>query len=209
MSERQGIWSLLASPRVYDAFHHLIGARRWLRRFARDTVRAPKKTRILDIGCGPASLLTYLSDVEYIGFDRNQAYIDQAKRNFKNRGIFICDDVKNFSNYSLEPVETVVAIGLLHHLTNSLVIEVLQSIVNTLKPGGRLVTADPCFHPDQSVIQRFVVSHDRGMHVRAFDEYVALCSTTFPSPAARFESAHIPFPYFACIMEAKREILYT
>jgi len=30
MSERRGLWSPLSSPIVYELFHHLIGARRWL-----------------------------------------------------------------------------------------------------------------------------------------------------------------------------------
>jgi hypothetical protein len=40
MSERRGLWSPLYSPAIYEAFHHLIGARRWLRRFANDVIRA-------------------------------------------------------------------------------------------------------------------------------------------------------------------------
>ena len=40
MSERGGLWSPLSNPTVYEAFHHLIGARRWLRQFTRDVIRA-------------------------------------------------------------------------------------------------------------------------------------------------------------------------
>lgn len=201
MSERRGLWSPLSSPVVYEAFHHLIGARRWLRRLARDVIQAKPGDRILDIGCGPGALLRYLPETDYIGFDRNEAYIERAKREFGNRGTFICDDVGNFKKHALKPVDVAVAIGLLHHLNDEVALAILKAIADTLKPGGRIITADPCFHPDQSPIQRLVVSNDRGMHVRRFDEYSKLCGAVFPDPKAQYQSGHIPFPHSICILQ--------
>lgn len=72
MSERRGLWSPLSHPLVYEAFHHLIGARRWLKQFAQQTIRPRSGDTVLDIGCGPGALLRYLPPpVAYIGFDRN------------------------------------------------------------------------------------------------------------------------------------------
>jgi len=54
---------------------------------------------VLDIGCGPGALLRYLpAGASYIGFDRNHAYIVQARREHGGRGTFICDDVSNFAS---------------------------------------------------------------------------------------------------------------
>ena len=69
-----------------------------------------------------------------------------------------------------------------------------RSIANALEPGGRLITVDPCYHARQSSIQRFIVSNDRGMHVRSFDRYVELCSTEFHEPNATFQNGHFPVP---------------
>lgn len=200
MSERRGLWSPLSSPWVYEAFHHLIGARRWLRRFAQETIRARDGDRVLDIGCGPGALLRYLPHAIYIGFDRSEAYIARARSAFRGRGTFICDDVRNFSTHDLPPVDIAVAIGILHHLDDETALDLFRSVAATLKPDGRLITADPCFHPDQSVLQRFVVSNDRGMHVRPYQRYGELCRTVFPATKAQFQRGHVPFPYSACIM---------
>jgi SAM-dependent methyltransferase len=202
MSERRGFWSVLANPVVYEAFHTLIGARKWMKRFAAETVRARDGDRILDIGCGPAALLRYLPAVSYIGLDRNEADIAQARRIYGGRGTFICDDVRNFADHAPAPVDIAVAIGILHHLDDALALQVLQATAATLKPGGRLITADPCYHPEQSMIQRLVVSSDRGMHVRPFGRYVELCETVAPAPTATFEHGHFPFPYAICIVQA-------
>jgi SAM-dependent methyltransferase len=204
MSERRGFWSPLADPTAYEAFHHIIGARRWLKQFARDVINAPQRAQLLDIGCGPGSLLNYLPDVEYFGFDRNAAYIEKAKHTFGSRGIFICDDVGNFAQHALPPVDIAVAIGLLHHLDDALAAHMLLDIRKAIKPGGRLITADPCFHPAQSAVQRFVISHDRGMHVRPFEQYVALCGLAFAATAARFSKGYSPFPYSICIVQASQ-----
>src|ERR1700738_787988 len=80
----------------------------------------------------------------------------------------------------------------------------LRTTAGTLVPGGRLITVDPCYHPEQSAIQRMIVSNDRGMHVRPFERYAVLCSTMFPDPQAAFERAHFPFPYSVCILQMVR-----
>jgi SAM-dependent methyltransferase len=204
MSERRGVWSPLSNPAVYEAFHHIIGARRWLKRFARDVIQPRDGDRILDIGCGPGALRAYLPNVEYVGLDRNQAYIERARRSFGGRGQFICDDVSNFAQHGLAPVDVAVAIGILHHLSDSLALDLLRATADTLRPAGRLISVDPCFHSKQSFIQRFVVSSDRGMHVRPFAGYLNLASAVFPEARAMFQQGHFPFPHSICVIQATR-----
>jgi SAM-dependent methyltransferase len=204
MSERRGVWSLLANPVVYEAFHTLIGARRWMKRFAEETIRAQDGDCVLDIGCGPAALLRYLPHVNYVGLDRNKTNIERAKRAYGSRGRFICDDVGNFSKYALTPVDVAVAIGILHHVDDDLALSLLKAAAATLKPGGRLITVDPCFHHEQSLVQHLVVSADRGRHVRPFEQYVALCGAVFPEPKATFQRGHFPFPHSICIMQTRK-----
>jgi SAM-dependent methyltransferase len=202
MSERSGIWSPLSHPFVYEAFHQVIGARRWLKGFAQEFIQAGTDDRVLDIGCGPGALLACLPDTTYVGFDRNKAYIERAKLIYGDRGKFICDDVRNFEKHALAPFDVAVAIGILHHLDDEVASRLLSAIAKTLKPGGRLITVDPCFHPEQSPVQRFVVSIDRGMHVRPFSRYIELCAAAFAKPEATFKHGYLPFPHSICIMQA-------
>ncbi len=205
MSERRGLWSPLADPIVYEFVHHLIGARHWLRRFTDEVIRPRSGDRVFDIGCGPGALLRYLPQTtSYVGFDRNEAYIGRARRMYGGRGEFICDDVGNFAAHALAPADIAVAIGILHHLDDNLASAMLRATANVLKPGGRLITADPCYHSEQSAIQRFVVSKDRGMYVRAYDRYAELAAAVFPNPKPAFQASHVPFPYSICIIEAQR-----
>jgi SAM-dependent methyltransferase len=205
MSERRGLWSPLSSPFIYELFHWLIGARRWLRRFTDDVIRPRSGDRVFDIGCGPGALLSCLPPgTTYVGFDRSEPYIERARRIHGERGQFICDDVQNFASHALAPADIAVAIGILHHLDDERAANLLRAMANSLKPEGRLITVDPCHHADQSVIQRFVVNNDRGMHVRPFERYVALARAVFPETKASFQSGHFPFPHSICIMQAVR-----
>jgi SAM-dependent methyltransferase len=121
-------------------FHHLVGARRWLRRFANDVIEALGGDRVLDIRCGAGALLRYLSNATYVGFDRNKAYIERARRTYGDRGEFICDDVGIFAEHGLAPADIAVAVGILHHLDDDLASNLLRATANALKPGGRLIT---------------------------------------------------------------------
>jgi SAM-dependent methyltransferase len=206
MSERRGLWSPLANPWIYEAFQHIVGARRWLRNFAEHVISPPAGALVLDVGCGPAALLRYLPDVRYIGFDRNKAYIDSAAAKYGERGVFICGDVADFASFNLPRVDVAVAIGILHHLDDALATDMLRAIYQTLKPGGRLIVADPCYHPEQNSLQRLIVSRDRGMHVRAFNEYVALCSRSFTQVFATYSRGYSPMPYSICTVESQRTL---
>jgi SAM-dependent methyltransferase len=203
-SERSGFWSVLESPAVYEIFHHLIGARRWLRRFADETIRARDGDRVLDIGCGPGALLCYLPRVTYIGIDRNASYINQARRTHGDRGHFICDDVSKFGDHGIDEIDIAVAYGLLHHVDDDVAKALLAAVTRVLTPGGRIITVDPCYHPSQSRLSRFVVDHDRGRHVRQFERYPELVAASLLEPRATFVTGLLPIPHSVCIVQARR-----
>jgi SAM-dependent methyltransferase len=203
MAERHGIWRILANPLIYEAVQHVVGARRWLRRFAAETIRAKSGDRVLDVGCGPGALLGYLPAVTYIGVDRNEAHIEQARRTHGSRGRFICDDVVNFDAAEYAPVDIAVAIGLLHHVDDGTARQLLSALASTLAQGGRLITADPCFHAAQSPVIRAVVAMDRGQHVRRFDHYRELVAACMSGAQASLTTGHLPFPHAVCVVEGR------
>jgi SAM-dependent methyltransferase len=112
--------------------------------------------------------------------------------------------VRNFSSHEIGLADIAVAIGILHHLDDAIAANLLRAAARVLKPGGRMIMVDPCYHAGQTIIQRFVVSHDRGAHVRPFERYVELAERVFPGTQASLRSGHLPFPYSQCVMQAVR-----
>jgi SAM-dependent methyltransferase len=107
----------------------------------------------------------------------------------------------NFASHALAPADVAVAIGILHHLDDELASHLLRSIAYALKPGGRLVTADPCFHARQSSLRRFIISNYRGMRVRQFEQYVDPCNKVFHEPSVTLNGNFL-LRHSICIMQA-------
>ena len=104
---------------------------------------------------------------------------------------------------SLPAIDVVIAIGLFHHLDDPTAETLLGTIRRVLKPSGRLVTLDGVFEPGQNPVARWLISMDRGQHVRTRPQYEALFSRVFDSPQIKiWHRAWIPHTY--CLDECIR-----
>jgi SAM-dependent methyltransferase len=170
-----GIRAMLSHPRVYDTLQNLMGAEQGRARNVRDHVRPFPGMRILDLGCGTAGILSALpTDITYVGYDMSPAYIAAARKRFGDRGSFHCRLLEQAEVATFEPFDLVLGTGVLHHLDDATARQFMTIASSALKPGGRIYTVDPCYAPGQNPIARFLISRDRGQHVRDVEGYRAL-----------------------------------
>jgi SAM-dependent methyltransferase len=155
---------------------------------------------VLDIGCGPADVLDDMPGIEYVGVDVSERYIEDARARFGVRGSFTVADVKEVDARALGEFDGVHAHGLLHHVDDTLASRVCALAAEVLGPSGRFVTADPCFHPDQSRLARFTVSRDRGTAVRTADEYRALAEPWFERVEVVLDHSPLRIPHTAAVL---------
>jgi SAM-dependent methyltransferase len=198
-----GIRAILSNSFFYTAFQSIMGAHKSRQRFVKNWVKSYDGMSILDIGCGPADILEYLPGVDYYGFDISEVYIERAKERFGVRGQFYCKELEFDDLVVLPKFDVVLALGLLHHLDDAVAQNVLQISYEALRPGGRLLTIDPCLDPTQSAVARFLIRNDRGQNVRDKQEYKELTESYFESP--RVEVCHqVWIPYTHCFMECQK-----
>lgn len=198
-----GIHAILSHPFVYSTFQTLMGARQARAKFTHDFIKPAPGMKILDIGCGPADILSYIPSVDYYGFDISESYIAQALAKYGNRGTFYCQHLAEADINVLPAFDIVLALGLMHHLDDAQAVGVLRLAFKALKPGGRLLTIDPCFHSLQNPIARFLIHNDRGRNVRDKAGYEWIANQVFESP--RLEVRHQAWiPYTHCFMECKK-----
>jgi len=201
---RSGVRHLLAIPALYDAFQSGVGAYAWHRRVLRTHVlpTLPPGARILDIGCGTAEVLHHLpTDAEYHGFDRNEAYIARARRLFPDRRAhFRCAEFRGELPDDGTRYDLVLAIGLLHHLGDKDVTNLMQGACNVLASGGRMITLDPVLTDTQSAAARFLISHDRGRNVRRQQEYARLARASFCRVEELLDERPMYIPYTGLIL---------
>lgn len=167
----------LALPIVFDAYQTLIGAPECHRRFVHDMVKPMQGQRILDVGCGVGASLRYVpSTVEYVGVDVSEAYIAKAKADYGARFKFICGDVTTLEATALGTFDLAFSFGVLHHLSDEAVAQLVKFVRRVVKPGGIFVSIDPCLVPGQRRIAKLIIDNDRGEYVRdpaGFERVVA------------------------------------
>lgn len=171
---------LLSFSGVYNFAMKSLGRDRAVETFVSDCLQARPGEKILDAGCGTGTVLNFLPDVNYVGIDTEQKYIDFANQNFGSRGTFLFHDVSGPLPFPAEPqFDAVIAVGVLHHLSDSEVHGLLKTVKTILKPGGRFCTLDGCFTEPQNPLDRWMLEHDRGRYVRNLDGYVSLVNQYF------------------------------
>ena len=58
----------------------------------------------------------FSSEVDYLGIDYSEDYIDAARHRFGGRGRFLVADVGSLGSHRLDDFDVVLALGILHHL---------------------------------------------------------------------------------------------
>jgi len=193
---------LLGVPRLYGWLQRGVSPDATKRIFVDSYVKPRSGDRLLDAGCGPGYLLRYLPDVDYVGFDPSESYIEAAREEFGDKGEFVVagiDDITTSGQFDI-----VVAKGVLHHLDDEQVTKIAELAAAVLRPGGRLVCLDPALVDGQHGVARFLVSRDRGEHVRSPDGYRSLVAARLPHVEVieRHDLLRVPYTHAVIIASA-------
>jgi 2-polyprenyl-3-methyl-5-hydroxy-6-metoxy-1,4-benzoquinol methylase len=197
--------TLLRNSKLYEMSRKAIGAEREMQTIVDDYIKPHPGIDVLDIGCGNGRLVRFLPSANYVGIDHNQSYIDAAIAEHRATGAtFVCGDLGDFPADELGPFDVAVSIGVLHHLDDATATSAIAAAVERLRPNGRLITMDPCFHPDQRQIARVLMALDRGKFVRHPDDYVRLIEPHVASTKVTVSHEVYAFPYTHVITESTR-----
>jgi len=195
--------SILAVPTAYQLWWKLVGGPAWARILVSEYIQPMEGACILEIGCGPGTILRYLPRAEYLGFDLSSKYVEMAKKRFPHAE-FVCERVSQFSLAKHHSFDLALALGIVHHLGDAEAKQLFQIAHDALKPGGKLVTVDGVWTCDQSPAARWLLARDRGQFVRSEEEYLGIASQVFASvkPSLRHDLLRIPYSHM--IMECVR-----
>jgi SAM-dependent methyltransferase len=195
---------VLDRPFFYELHNTLIGAKHRSQVLVRNYIRPTPGDRILDIGCGPGNMVPFLLNCRYVGVDMNEDYIERAQARYGNQAEFTCKRVSEQTVPDMGAFDIVLALGLLHHLDDSEADDLFRLGYAALKPGGRMITMDGCYLPNQSRIERYLLDSDRGRYVRTEEEYLKLAHHRFNSVIRHVEPGLLRIPYTHLFLECVR-----
>jgi cyclopropane fatty-acyl-phospholipid synthase-like methyltransferase len=156
---------------------------------------------VLDFGSGIGHLANDFPAADYLGIEPLEKCVAFAKKRYgRENADFIVGDHYSLANLSNESFDLIIAIGVLHHMDDQSVKDFIKHSYRILVKGGRIVTFDPVFHKNQSILSRFVVSQDRGLWVRTPEQYINLFEemiTSALSSSIYSKLLRIPYDHFA------------
>lgn len=201
----KGLYSLLLSPKVYSIFGRLISSKTKVQAFVDNYIKPFDNCKILDIGCGPAKILEYYpKNIEYVGIDINEDYINNARNTYSSeKRTFLCGTVDDLNQYELPQFDIITCLGVLHHLEDHQVKQLMEFFSKWLKPTGRIVTLDNCYVNGQNPIAKFLIAHDRGKNVRTPEEYNSLFSPNFDIKGINCNLLSIPYDHYIIVAKHK------
>jgi len=150
---------------------------------------------VLDVGCGPAAILDLLHDVNYIGLDHNPNYIAAATKKYGSKGTFICAGVDQLNDYGPKTFDQIIVLGVMHHLDDQQLTQLMRSLKDRLNRDGVLITFDVAYEDKQNLIAKFLAKNDRGKFVRTKDQYLEFISPTFSVEQADLHHDLLRVPY--------------
>jgi hypothetical protein len=101
------------------------------------------------------------------------------------------------------PFDLVLMTGVLHHLPNEHVIDVVNGSKDLVSASGRFVAIEPVFSPDQRLSARLIIASDRGRFVRDKDGYLNLLRLGFEDVNGEVIHGRLRIPYSHVVLTCK------
>jgi SAM-dependent methyltransferase len=190
-------------PSIHKALMFSLGADKAITRYVNEILQPTPGMKILDVGCGPASILAYLPPLDYTGIDLNEKHIAYARRRYGDRGRFIVGDAAGDLQQEERQFDLINVSALLHHISDDEAISLFASLARLLKPDGRIVTIDNVWLPRQRIAVRLINHLDSGTNIRTPEGYLRLLNGMGFDVRTLFLNDLLRIPYDHFIMIAR------
>lgn len=210
MQDDNGIMRIFSFPWAYNFFQDIVGATKARRWVSERFWQARPGQKIVDIGCGPGSIVRLLPEgVKYVGFDISEEYVSSARKRFESdpSKIFLVGVAEDYVDHlpvQMQGADLVIINGLLHHLDDNEALTALKLARASLAPEGKLVCLEACFLVSQAPMARWVLKKDRGKNVRTEPEWKKLIAKVFEKSESYILTGLLRIPYTLIVIEAKR-----
>ena len=201
MSQRKNqIYNFINNPLIYKIIQGVMSGTSFRNSIIKKNI-TKNNLKILDIGCGPAQILEHIPQCDYYGYDIDRRSIQYAKKKYYQKNYhFYCKKFNKTELKKLPKFDFIIFFGILHHLSNKEVHEMLKLCKKIMKKNSKLLTEDPIFLKNQNVIAKFLIKKDRGLNVRKKQQYINLLKKHFKKIKNKVTHQYfIPYTWFTTI----------
>ena len=199
MSQRtKSLYKLITIPKFYELVQSALGRKRTREYLCTGPLKTQPGIKVLDVGCGPATLRPFLGDIDYLGMDMNPKHVEQATQDYGHMGRFICGNAVTDTQSAPGPYDIIICIGLLHHLDDDEAVDLLGSLSERLADDGRIVTYDPVYIDKQNFIAKKLNDLDSGENIRTATGYSDLFDKSKLDLKTDVLSGMLNLPYNHC-----------
>lgn len=163
-------------PSLWNLFQILIGGTTDKRRIYK-SMHANIGSRVLEVGCSTGNTAIAFKDVpmlDYVGLDIDLNAIQQAKRLYKNSTSFqfVCEDLRTYAQLNIAPFDFILFGNIAHHISEAMLIELLNASVKLMHKDSRLVVIDPLLPSTQDplLVQFYANKLEKGEYLRTWSE---------------------------------------
>jgi len=197
MSQKNnGIYNLLSNTFLYSLVQRVMSGTSFRKKIVKKYINK-SNVKVLDIGCGPAEILDSLPKIQYYGFDINPIFINSAKKKYEGRGKFYCKKFTNKDIKNLPKFDHVLLLGILHHLNDEEINQLMRNVKKVLKKNGNIITLDNIFVDNQNFIAKFLIEMDKGENVRSKKGYLNILKSHFKKINSKiYHQKFIPYTWF-------------
>jgi ubiquinone/menaquinone biosynthesis C-methylase UbiE len=205
------IAKIFDNANLYKLFQFGV-SRKGTSEFVTNEILKPKNVKkVLDFGCGIGYHSNAYPESEYLGIEPLVGCIKKANALYaRPNATFNVGDHTSLKKIPSSSFDLVIAIGVLHHVDDSIFDDFIVESSRILKPGGRLTTLDPVTYEQQKFTSRWMVLRDRGEWVRSENGYLEKFSRHFDGrTTSRIFTKLLRIPYDHIAIEAikKSEIV--
>ena len=201
MSQRKNqIYNFINNPLIYKIIQGVMSGTSFRNGIIKKNI-TKNNLKILDIGCGPAQILEHIPKCDYYGYDIDRRSIQYAKKKYYQKNYhFYCKKFNKTELKKLPKFDFIIFFGILHHLSNKEVYEILKLCKKIMKKNSKLLTEDPILLENQNVIAKFLIKKDRGLNVRDKQEYINLLKKHFKKIKNKVTHQYfIPYTWFTTV----------
>jgi ubiquinone/menaquinone biosynthesis C-methylase UbiE len=198
--------ALMDNAFIYRTFQKAVMTNNGQKILKEEIIRPEESQTVLDFGCGIGHLSRLFENSSYVGIDPLPNCIKSAKQLYPeklNRRFHVGDET-SLRDFNDAQFDTIMAIGVLHHVVDSKLESFQRESYRLLKPSGRLVTLDPVYFEGQKKINRFVISRDRGKNVRFENQYKEIFTSSFHTIEVKHYRNLLRIPYDHIYLNIKK-----